>query len=334
VYTGYQKVADPAVRDKFSRAWGAELPAEPGMTMTDMIPAAAEGRLETLYVMGENPMLSDPDLNHARKAFRNLDFLVVQDLFVTETAREADVVLPAASYAEREGTATNTERRVQLMHKVLDPRPGARPDWQIICDLATRMGYPMHYESAAEIFDEIASLTPSYAGISYERLRRGESLCWPCPTPDHPGTPILHQERFARGLGKFHAVEYRDPDEMPDDDYPMVLTTGRTLEHFHTGTMTRRSRGLDALVPGPYVEMSFADADRLSVADGDPVRIESRRGAIEVPARVHERVDEGVLFIPFHFWEAAANELTNPAVDPTAKIPEYKVCAARVVKPA
>jgi formate dehydrogenase major subunit/formate dehydrogenase alpha subunit len=282
--------------------------------------------------MGENPLLSDPDLPHVREAFDKLDFLVVQDLFLTETAAVADVVLPAASYAERPGTITNTERRVQLMNKVIDPRPGSRPDWEIICDLAARMGHKWSYASESDIFDELASLTPQYAGISYERLEAGEQLCWPVPNKTHPGTPILHKDRFVRGLGKFHAIEYQDPAEMPDEKYPLILTTGRILEHFHTGSMSRRSKGLDALVPSAYCELNLKDADRLSVEDGDTVRVETRRGTIELQARVQERVDEGVLFIPFHFWEAAANELTNTALDPTAKIPELKVCSARVSK--
>ena len=332
VYPGYAQVTDEAARKKFEKAWSTELSPELGVPLTEIIPKAASGEIKALYIMGENPLLSDPDLAHVREAFDKLDFLVVQDLFLTETARVADVVLPASSYAERPGTVTNTERRVQLMNRVIAPVAGSRPDWQIICDLAARMGHPWKYESEADIFDELASLTPQYAGISYARLEAGEQLCWPVPTKSHPGTPILHVGQFSRGLGKFHAIEHRDPAEMPDDEFPMILTTGRILEHFHTGTMTRKSKGLDALVPGPYCELNLADAARLSIVDGDKVRVESRRGAIELEARVQERVDKGVLFIPFHFWEAAANELTNTALDPIAKIPEFKVCSARVSK--
>ena len=330
VYPGYAPVTDESAREKFEKAWGVDLSPELGTPLTELIPGAATGEIRALYIMGENPLLSDPDLPHVREAFEKLEFCVVQDLFLTETARVADVVLPAASYAERPGTATNTERRVQLMEKVIDPIEGSRPDWRIICDLAARMGHDWKYGSESDVFDELASVTPQYAGISYARLGAGEQLCWPVPTSSHPGTPILHRDRFVRGLGKFHAIEHRDPAEMPDEDYPLILTTGRILEHFHTGTMTRRSRGLDALCPGPYCELSRADAEKLSVADGDQVRVESRRGAIELQARVADRVDEGVLFIPFHFFEAAANELTNTALDPTAKIPELKVCSARV----
>ena len=332
VYPGYQPVTNADVNKKFAEAWGTELNDQLGLDLSAMIPAAHEGKITSLYIMGENPLLSDPDLGHVREAFDHLDFLVVQDIFLTETARVADVVLPASSYAERLGTVTNTERRVQITGKVIDPLLGTKPDWQIICEIAQKMGHDWKYESASEIFDEFAALTPQYGGISYARIESGASLCWPCPTKEHPGTPILHKYRFARGLGKFHAIEHRDPAEMPDKDFPMFLSTGRMLEHFHTGTMTRRSKGLDALAPGPYVEMNLADAGRLKVADGDQVRVESRRGAIELPAKVADRVDEGVLFIPFHFWEAAANELTNTALCPTAKIPELKVCSARVAK--
>jgi predicted molibdopterin-dependent oxidoreductase YjgC len=257
---------------------------------------------------------------------------VVQDLFLTETARVADVVLPAASYAEREGTVTNTERRLQKTGKVIDALPGTRPDWEIFCDLAGRMGYAMEYESVSDVFDELAGLMPAYAGLSYERLERGEQLCWPCPSADHPGTPVLHKGRFSRGLGLFHAIDHREPAELPDDEYPLTLMTGRALEHFHTGTMTRRSKGLDALLPGPYVEVNRVDAEQLDLVDGDTVRVISRRGAIELMAKVGQRVDQGAVFIPFHFWEAAANVLTNTALDPIAKIPELKVCAARLEK--
>ena len=332
VFPGYQKVGDPACQEKFSKAWNAELSDQIGLTVSDMIPAAAQGKLKALYIMGENPMLSDPDSTHVAEALENLDLLVVQDLFLTETARVADVVLPAASYAEREGTVTNTERRLQKTGKVIDPLPGTRPDWEIFCDLAGRMGYSMEYGSVKDVFDELASLMPAYAGLSYERLERGEQLCWPCPTADHPGTPILHKGRFSRGLGLFHAIDHREPAELPDDEYPMTLMTGRALEHFHTGTMTRRSKGLDALLPGPYVEVNQVDAEQLQVLDGDPVRVISRRGAIELMAKVGQRVDPGAVFIPFHFWEAAANVLTNTALDPIAKIPELKVCAARLEK--
>jgi formate dehydrogenase major subunit/formate dehydrogenase alpha subunit len=259
---------------------------------------------------------------------------VVQDIFLTETAKLADVVLPATSYAEREGTYTNTERRVQLSHKAIEPLPGTKPDWQIICEISNRLGYPMRYGSLSGITDEIAKVTPQYGGILYERLANGEQLCWPCPLPNHPGTPILHKEKFTRGVGKFHPIDFIPPDELPDKRYPLILTTGRVLEHFHTGTMTRKAAGLEAMAPAPFVEVNPQDAKQLGVKDGDRVKVSSRRGSIKLDARVGERVGPGVIFIPFHYFEAAANMLTNPALDPTAKIPELKVCAARVEKSA
>ncbi len=328
VYPGYQQVAD--AHAKFKAAWNAELSENPGMTVTQMLPAILAGKIKALYVMGENPVLSDADVTHVEEALRSLEFLVVQDIFLTETAKLADVVLPASSYAERDGTYTNTERRVQLTQPVVRPPGQARRDWEIICEIATAVGYPMAYASTAEINDEMRALTPSYAGISHARLAAGAQLHWPCLSDDHKGTPILHRETFTRGLGQFHPAEYRPAAEETDASFPIVLTTGRMLEHYHTGTMTRRSDGLNGLVPGPFVEVNGADAKKLRVKDGDRVKVTSRRGSIELPARVGSRVDTGVLFIPFHFWEAAANVLTNPASDPTAGIPEFKVCAVRL----
>jgi formate dehydrogenase major subunit len=311
-----------------------EVPAGEGLTMTEMLPAALTGGIRAMYIMGENPALSDADSTQVVAALENLEFLVVQDIFLTETARLAHVVLPASSYAERDGTYTNTERRVQLTDPVVAPPGQARRDWQIVCDVATAIGYPMAYASTAEIHDEMRALTPSYAGISHARLRAGAALHWPCPAEDHPGTPILHRDTFTRGRGQFHPAEYRPPAEVTDATFPMVLTTGRMLEHYHTGTMTRRSAGLDGLVPGPFVELSGADAAEIRVEDGDTVRVTSRRGSIVLPARVGSRVDRGVVFIPFHFREAAANVLTNPACDPAAGIPELKVCAVRLERDA
>jgi formate dehydrogenase (NADP+) alpha subunit len=329
-YPGYQPVGDAAVRTRFQDAWNASLSATPGLTMTEMFPSALEGGVKAMYIMGENPVLSDADVTHVVEALEKLEFLVVQDIFLTETARLAHVVLPASSYAERDGTYTNTERRVQHTDPVVAPPGRARRDWEIICDIATAVGYPMSYASTAEINVEMRSLTPSYAGISHARLRAGQALQWPCPSEDHPGTPILHSETFTRGLGQFHPAEHRPPAEVTDAAFPLVLTTGRMLEHYHTGTMSRRSAGLHGLVPGPFVEMSRHDARMARLEDGDRVTVTSRRGSITLPVRLGSRVDTGVLFIPFHFWEAAANVLTNPAVDPTAKIPEFKVCAVRI----
>jgi formate dehydrogenase (NADP+) alpha subunit len=330
VFPGYQKVADAAARARFEKAWGVKLPDQPGLMVTQMFPAALDGKIKAMYIMGENPVLSDADLTHVVKALERLEFLVVQDIFLTETAKLAHVVLPAASYAERDGCYTNTERRVQLTQPVV-PAPGqARRDWEILCDVATALGYPMRYASTAAVDEEMRGLTPSYAGISHARLEAGEQLHWPCPSTNHPGTPILHRETFTRGLGQFHPVEYRPAAEETDASFPVVLTTGRMLEHYHTGTMSRRSKGLHGLVPGPFVEVNGDDAKRIRVKDGDRVRVTSRRGSIVLPAKVGSRVDAGVLFIPFHFWEAAANVLTNSAYDPTARIPEFKVCAVRL----
>ena len=334
VYTGYQKVADAAARAKFGKVWGVELSDKPGLTVTQMLPAALEGKIKALYIMGENPVLSDADSTHVVQALEKLEFLVVQDIFLTETAKLAHVVLPAASYAERDGTYTNTERRVQLTRPVVSPPGQARRDWEILCDVATALGYPMSYSSTRAVDAEMRSLTPSYAGVSHARLAAGEQLHWPCPSEDHPGTPILHTQTFTRGLGQFHPVEYQPAAEETDASFPVVLTTGRMLEHYHTGTMTRRSKGLHGLVPGPFVEVNGDDAKKIRVKDGDSVRVTSRRGSIVLPAKVGGRVDPGVLFIPFHFWEAAANVLTNSAYDPTARIPEFKVCAVKLERVA
>jgi formate dehydrogenase alpha subunit len=332
VISGYQQVADDTVREKFGQAWGATVPGKPGMTVTEIIPAALTGKIKALYIMGENPMLSDPDVHHVEKALRALDFLVVQDIFLTETARLADVVLPATSFAERDGTYTNTERRVQLTKPVLPPVMGARQDWEIIQDVSTLLGYPMRYGSRRDIWNEMRSLTPSFAGISWERLEAGESICWPCPDESHAGTPILHGERFTRGKGQFGPIDYKPADEMPDTAYPFILTTGRILEQFHTGTMTRKSAALEGLEPECFVEMSADDAEQLGVAKGQYVKVITRRGDVRALVRLNDRTGAGTLFIPFHYVEAAANELTNAAYDPIAKIPEYKVCAARVEK--
>jgi formate dehydrogenase major subunit/formate dehydrogenase alpha subunit len=329
LYPGYQPVNDEAIRDKFQTAWGAALPAKPGLTVVEMVNAAAEGKLRALYVMGENPVLSDPDSNHVEEALKKLDLLVVQDIFLTETARLAHVVLPAAGFAEKDGTFTNTERRVQRVRKGLEPPGQARSDWEILCDLARRMGRPMQYPDASAIMDEIARLTPSYGGITYDRLERG-GLQWPCPTRDHPGTPYLHQGRFTRGRGKFHAVEFIPPRELPDSEYPLLLSTGRILQHFHTGTMSRRSAVLDQLVSVGAIEIHPADAARLGVADSQRVRVSSRRGQIQIAAKVTERVAPGTTFLAFHYSEAPANRLTIAALDPVAKIPEFKVCAVKV----
>ncbi len=327
-YPGYQKVDDPEVHEKFQQAWGIPLSDTVGLTLVEMMDAAAEGRVRGMYFMGENPLLTDPDVNHIREGLENLDFLVVQDIFLTETAQLADVVLPAASYAEKDGTVTNTERRVQKIRKAIEPIGESRPDWQIICDLSDRMGFPMPYGSPDEILNEIADVTPSYGGIRPDRLE-GEGLQWPCPDRDHPGTPYLHKGKFTRGLGKFTPVEHQDPLETVDGDYPMVLTTGRQLYHFHS-VMTRKVPGLNVLSPEATVEVNPRDAGRLGIEDKNLTKVTSRRGSLIAKAEVTDTPPEGTVFMTFHFKEAAANILTNPTLDPVAKIPEYKACAVRV----
>jgi predicted molibdopterin-dependent oxidoreductase YjgC len=324
-------VNDPAVKEKFRKAWGADLSDEIGLTVVEIMNAAAEGRVRGLYVMGENPMLSDPDINHVAEALDAVEFLVVQDIFMSETCEKADVVLPACSFAEKEGTFTNTERRVQRVRKAVEPPGQAREDWRIICDLARRLGYEMSYPGAAEIQEEIAAVTPIYGGITYDRIEQ-IGLQWPCPTKDHQGTRFLHREKFSRGFGKFHPVHFLPPKERPDEDYPFVLTTGRMLQHWHTGTMTRRSEVLDDLVPHGTLELNVDDAGNMGVKDGELVAVRSRRGSIRVPAGVSEKVAPGTVFLAFHFKEHPANALTIAALDPIAKIPEYKACAVSVAK--
>jgi formate dehydrogenase alpha subunit len=331
VYPGYQPVTHPSTQVKFEAAWGASLSREIGLTVTEMVEMAGSGELKAMYVMGENPLVADPDINHARECMEQLDFLVVQDIFLSETAEIADVVLPGASFAEKDGTFTATDRRVQLSYHAIEPLGDSKPDWEITCLLAKQMGAAgFDFSSPQEIMDEIAQLTPSYGGINYERLAAGEVLHWPCPTVDHPGTPTLHQGRFSRGAGKFHAISFKEPAELPDDEYPLILTTGRIMFHFHTGTMSRRSEKLNSEVPEAYIEIHPDDARAVGLGRVPRVRVSSRRGEIELVARVTDRIKPGVVFIPFHFAEAAANALTNSAFDPIAKIPEYKVCAVKV----
>jgi formate dehydrogenase alpha subunit len=333
VYPAYQKVDNKDIRAKFEHAWGvSSLSSRPGLTVTDMIIGAEKGDLKALYIIGENPMVSEPDLNHEKKTLENLDFMVVQDIFMTETAKLADVVLPAVSFAEKNGTFTNTERRVQRITKAIEPLEEAHPDWKIIAELATEMGYEMAYESAEDIFSEMRMVTPSYAGMSYERIAEEGGLQWPCPAKDHPGTQYLHKGKFVRGKGLFHAVEFIPPVELPDQEFPLLLSTGRVLYHYHTGTMTRKDEGLNFRYPNAYVEMNPADTFELGIEEKEIVRVSSRRGDINIAVKVTRRSPKGLVFIPFHFIEAPANRLTNPAFDPIAKIPEYKVCAVRVEK--
>jgi len=334
VYTGYQPVADLAVAQKMEAAWGVTgLSTSVGLKVTDMIPKAHSGELKALYIIGENPLVSDPDLNHAEKSLSHLDFLVVQDIFMTETAQMADVVLPSSCFAEKEGTFSNTERRVQRVRKAVDPPGEARDDWWITCQIAARMGYDMAYADSQAIFKEIAAVTPSYAGLSYERIE-GLGIHWPCPTADHPGTPILHTQQFTRGKGMFHAIEWIPPEEQIDDEFPLYLTTGRLLYQYHTGTMTMKTEGLNERAPNCFVEISKADAAKYQLENGIRVTIESRRGSISAELKVSPKAVSGTVFIPFHYAQAAANKLTNAALDPVSGIPEYKVCAVKIDKAA
>ena len=329
VFPAYQPVANDEARAKFEKAWNATLPAKPGKTIVELMDAAHKGEIKALYVMGENPMISDPDITHVEASLKHLDLLIVQDILLTETAKLADVVLPSACFAEKDGTFSNTERRVQRVRKAVAPPGQAKADWEILSAIATKMGYPMEYASAEAIMEEIRTVTPSYAGITYERIEK-EGIQWPCPNTDHPGTRFLHKDRFSRGRGLFHAIEYIPPAELPDDEYPMLLSTGRVLYQYHTGTMTRLGKGTTERYPESLAEIHPADAAKLGIEDGQRVRVTSRRGTVEAKAKVTGRSDQGMVFMTFHFHEAAVNLLTNPALDPVAKIPEYKVCAVRV----
>ena len=333
MYPGYQRVDDDNNRRKFEEIWGAPLSSTPGLTATEMPAAILEGKVKGMWIMGENPILSDPNSSHVKKALEHLEILVVQDIFLTETAELADVVFPAASFAEKDGTFTNTERRVQRVRKAVQPPGNAMDDLTIINQVTTRIiGKGNHTTmDAAATFAEIRSCWPAMAGMSYERLESG-GLQWPCPDEEHPGTPTLHKGEFARGKALFTPIEWTGPDESPDDEYPLVLSTGRVLYQYHTGTMTRRSEVLEQSAPSPYVEMNPEDAEELMLEDGEEVRACSRRGAITLPVRITERVERGLVFIPFHYREAAANLLTNDALDPKCKIAEAKVCAVRIEK--
>jgi formate dehydrogenase alpha subunit len=331
VFPAYQQVASEEARANFTKAWGGgiALSPKPGLTVVEMMNAAHAGKIKGLYIMGENPMLSDPDLSHVEESLKHLDILVVQDIFLTETASLAHVVLPSACFAEKDGTFTNTERRVQRIRKAVSAPGLAKADWEIIADLSGRMGYPMNYASAEDIMNEICKVTPSYGGISYERIDK-EGLQWPCPNLTHPGTKFLHKDRFSRGRGLFHAIEFIPPAELPDDKYPLILSTGRVLYHYHTGTMTRKSQGPSERCPESLVEINPVDARRLGIEEGQFVKVTSRRGTLSAKARLTDRSAQGTIFMNFHFREAAVNLLTNPALDPIGKIPEYKVCAVKV----
>lgn len=335
VYPGYQQVTNPEVQQKFEEAWGTALSPENGMTATDMTEAMLAGTLKGLYVFGENPAMSDPNTNHSVKAFSSVEFLVVQDIFLTETAQLADVVLPGASFAEKNGTFTCSERRVQRVRKAIDSPGDAQGDFETIAQLYARLcGERDLTITPASLFDELAALWSAMGGMNYGRLEQG-SLQWPCPTTDHPGTPYLFKDAFTRpGSDKalFTKVPYVASNELPDGEFPYLLTTGRELFHYHTGTMTRRSTGLNAVAPEAFVEVNPEDAAILGVVDGERLTVTSRRGTIRLKSRVTEVVPPGVVFIPFHYTEAAANILTSDAQDPVCKIMEAKVCAVRMEK--
>lgn len=332
VYPGYQKVIRQDFKAKFEKAWGVDnLSSVNGLTIPKIMEGAYDGSVKMIYCMGENPMVSDPDLNHIEKALDNVDFLVVQDIFLSETAQKADVVLPATCFAEKEGTFTNSERRIQRVRKAVEAPGQAKDDWSILDQIMRRLGYENSFETAEEIMAEIASVTPQYGGITYDRIE-DNGLQWPCLDLNHPGTEYLHKGKFAKGIGTFHPVSYRPPAELVDDVYPFVLTTGRILYHYHTRTMTGKTQGIENVVGGSYIEVSPGDALDLNVVDGEQVRVSSRRGEIEVRVKVTDIVSDGVVFIPFHFAKGAANRLTNAALDPVTDIPEYKVCAVRIEK--
>lgn len=343
VLPGYQRVNVDEPRRSVAKVWGLEdLPDKPGLTIVEATHAALEGHVRAMYIMGENPMMSDPNTQHVEQALRSLDFLVVQEIFPSDTAFLAHVILPAASSLEKEGTFTNTERRVQRLHPVL-PAPGeAWPDWCITVEIASRFDREMkanrkpgywHFDSVADIFDELALATPIYRGMNYTRLE-GQGLQWPCPEEDHPGTPILHVDRFSRGRGRFNPIEASDPAEQPDEEYPFILTTGRVLYHYHTGTMTRRSEPLHWREPHGYVEINPNDAEAIDLKNGYAVVIRSRRGQVRTKARITESVPTGTVFLAFHWREAPANMLTQDhTLDPVAKIPEYKICAVQLENP-
>jgi formate dehydrogenase major subunit len=332
VFTAYQAVTDEAARKKLEAAWGVEnLSAKPGLVVTDMIPKAHSGEIKAMYIIGENPLVSDADLSHVEESLKHLDFLVVQDIFLTETAKLADVVLPSSCFAEKDGTFSNTERRVQRVRKAVESPGETKDDWWITCEIGTRMGFEMKYQNSEEIFEEIRTVTPSYAGITYERINE-EGIPWPCPNIEHPGTPILHIGKFTRGKGMLHAIEYIPPAEQADKEYPLYLTTGRLLYQYHTGTMTMKTEGLNERAPGTFVEISPADAAKLDLIDGQKVKVASRRGEIEANVKVSDKATSGTVFLPFHFATAAANRLTNSALDPVSKIPEFKVCAVKISK--
>lgn len=343
VYPAYQPVTSEEAREKFQKAWGATAEAKVGLTVTEIMPGILDGKIKSLYILGEDPVMSDPDTKHIRHCLESLDFLVLQEIFPSETAAYADVMLPGASFAEKTGTFTNTERRVQMVRQAIEPLGDSKPDWWILSELAKKLMVRIsdrvqkdaphagwEYTSTAEIMSEINAVTPSYGGITHARLEAGERLQWPCPTADHPGTPILHTKQFTRGKGKFMPIDHVPPAERPDDEYPMVMNTGRVLYHWHGGTMTRRAEGIMQVYGEALVEVNPDDAEKLGLNGKNIVRVTSRRGSIEAKAWVTDRVPPGMVYANFHFPEASANELTHASLDPVSKIPSYKITAVKV----
>lgn len=331
VFTGYQSVINEEFLSKFERAWNTKLPTKVGLTVPEITHEIGEDKIKLLYIMGENPMISDPDINHITKAFETLDFLVVQDIFLTETAQMADVVLPAASFAEKDGTFTNTDRRIQRIRKAIEPVGNSKPDWVILMEVMNKLGYDKKYESPKEIMDEISSLTPSYGGINYDRIEE-KGIQWPCPNVDHPGTKILHVDKFAKGRATFVPCDYVLSFEGLSEDYPYTLVNGRMLYHYHTRTMTGKVDGLNEKAPHSYIEVNPITAKKLQFEDNEKIKVSSKRGEIETFVKITDIVDEDVFFMPFHFADGAANYLTNTTLDSISKVPDLKVCAIQVEK--
>ena len=343
VYTAYQPVTSEDVHDKFEKAWGATSSTKVGLTVTEMVPGILDGRTHALYVLGEDPVMSDPDTKHIRHCFESIDFLILQEIFPSETAAYADVLLPGVTFAEKDGTFTNTERRVQMVRKAIPTQGDARDDWWITCQIAKRLlagaservqseapYSSWDYADTSAIMSEINALTPSYGGITHARLEAGERLQWPCPTADHPGTPILHTKQFTRGKGKFMPIDHVPPAEKPDDNYPMLMSTGRVRYHWHGGQMTRRAKGLMEVYGAALIEVNPNDAEKMGLIEKSFVRVTSRRGNISAQAWVTDRVPPGMVYANFHFPNASANELTHASLDPVAKIPAYKIVAVKV----
>ena len=333
-YPGYQKVTDTAIREKFESAWGVPLSPDDGLNLNVMMKEMAAGNMKAVYVMGEDIVISEPNVSKVEKGLNQCEFVVCQEIFHNETTRFADVILPGACFAEKDGVFTNSDRRIQRVRKAVDPPGNARPDWEILCDVARAAGYQMpHYPSARELFAEYASLTPKIAGISYERLEENvQGLQWPCPDENHPGTPTLHGDGPLIGTAPFQVVDYRPSAELPDNDYPLVLSTGRTLYHYNSATQTRRDAGPVAKQRQNFLEMHRGDAKKLGVSHGEIVKVASRRGVIEAEVWVSPRVRRGCVWMPMHFAEQRANLLTNDAGDAVTGTGEYKVCAVRVEK--